>query len=140
MTANFKRIGILTGGGDCPGLNAVIRAVAKSAMDKYDATVIGIEDGFEGFVEGRMHEIRNEHVSGILRNDGDAGKPDRRSVRAAGIARRSEVSACFISKGAMGHGDSPRCHEPVLASETRPVPRTCRFVEPELGTAQGGQA
>lgn len=70
MSAKFKRIGILTGGGDCPGLNAVIRAVAKSAMDKYDAHVIGIEDGFEGFVEGRMHEIRNEDVSGILSQGG----------------------------------------------------------------------
>ncbi|RMD96649.1 MAG: 6-phosphofructokinase, partial [Calditrichaeota bacterium] len=62
----IRRIGILTGGGDCPGLNAVIRAVAKSAMSKYDASVIGIEDGFEGFVEGRMHEISNKEVSGIL--------------------------------------------------------------------------
>ncbi|MDQ7066215.1 MAG: ATP-dependent 6-phosphofructokinase [candidate division KSB1 bacterium] len=62
----LKRVGILTGGGDCPGLNAVIRAVAKAAMGKYDATVIGIEDGFEGFVEGRMHEIQNKEVSGIL--------------------------------------------------------------------------
>ncbi len=60
------RVGILTGGGDCPGLNAVIRAVAKSAMSKYGAQVIGIEDGFEGFVEGRMHEITNREVSGIL--------------------------------------------------------------------------
>lgn len=62
----LRRIGILTGGGDCPGLNAVIRAVAKTAMGKYDATVIGIEDGFEGLVEGRMHELTNKEVSGIL--------------------------------------------------------------------------
>ncbi len=62
----IRRIGILTGGGDCPGLNAVIRAVAKTAMGKYNATVIGIEDGFEGFVEGRMHELTNKEVSGIL--------------------------------------------------------------------------
>jgi 6-phosphofructokinase 1 len=66
----FKRIGIITGGGDCPGLNAVIRAVAKSAMGKYDAEVIGIEDGFEGFVEGRMHELTNKEVSGILAQGG----------------------------------------------------------------------
>lgn len=61
-----KRIGILTGGGDCPGLNAVIRAVAKSAMSKLDAKVIGIEDGFEGLVEGRSRELENRDVSGIL--------------------------------------------------------------------------
>lgn len=64
--SKIKRIGIVTGGGDCPGLNAVIRAVAKSAMSEYGLTVIGIEDGFEGFVEGRMHELGNKEVSGIL--------------------------------------------------------------------------
>ncbi len=62
----LRRIGILTGGGDCPGLNAVIRSVAKTAMNDYGATVIGIEDGFEGFVEGRMRELTNPDVSGIL--------------------------------------------------------------------------
>jgi len=64
--SEIKRIGITTGGGDCPGLNAVIRAVAKSAMKNYDFKVIGIEDGFEGFVESRMHEIGDKEVSGIL--------------------------------------------------------------------------
>lgn len=63
---SIRRFGIITGGGDCPGLNAAIRAVAKSAMGLCDATVIGIEDGFEGFVEGRMHELSNKEVSGIL--------------------------------------------------------------------------
>lgn len=62
----LNRLGIITGGGDCPGLNAVIRAVAKSAIDIYDAQVIGIEDGFEGFVEGRMRELTEKDVSGIL--------------------------------------------------------------------------
>ena len=63
---NGKRIGLLTGGGDCPGLNAVIRAVAKTAIGDFGATIIGIEDGFEGLVEGRMHELSNRQVSGIL--------------------------------------------------------------------------
>lgn len=61
-----KRIGILTGGGDCPGLNAVIRAVAKTAWNQYGVTVIGVEDGFEGLVEGRMHELQRHEVSNIL--------------------------------------------------------------------------
>jgi phosphofructokinase-like protein len=65
-----KRIGILTGGGDCPGLNAVIRAVTKTAWAQYGATVIGIEDGFEGLVEGRMHEIQDNEVSNILSQGG----------------------------------------------------------------------
>jgi 6-phosphofructokinase 1 len=67
---SLGRIGILTGGGDCPGLNAVIRAVAKTAMNDYGATVIGIEDGFEGLVEGHMHELSNAQVSGIINQGG----------------------------------------------------------------------
>ena len=65
-----KRIGLLTGGGDCPGLNAVIRAVVKTAWNQYGATVVGIEDGFEGVVEGRMHEIQKHEVSNILAQGG----------------------------------------------------------------------
>jgi 6-phosphofructokinase 1 len=56
----------LTGGGDCPGLNAVIRAVAKPAMYEHRQTVIGIHDGFEGLVEGKMKELGEKDVSGIL--------------------------------------------------------------------------
>jgi len=70
MTARLKRIGILTGGGDCPGLNAVIRAVAKPAMNEYGARVYGIEDGFEGMVENRMRELNNPDVSGIISQGG----------------------------------------------------------------------
>ncbi|KAA0228291.1 ATP-dependent 6-phosphofructokinase [candidate division KSB1 bacterium] len=64
--SGLKRLGILTGGGDCPGLNAVIRAVAKPAMNEYNAAVFGIEDGFEGLVEGRMRQLANADVSGII--------------------------------------------------------------------------
>ncbi|MBI1807724.1 MAG: ATP-dependent 6-phosphofructokinase [Ignavibacteria bacterium] len=66
MNTSLKRIGILTGGGDCPGLNAVIRSIAKPAMTFFNATVIGILDGFEGFVEGRMRELSHLDVSGII--------------------------------------------------------------------------
>ena len=65
-TINLRRLGILTGGGDCPGLNAVIRAIAKTAMTCFGVTVIGIEDGFEGLIEGHMHQLSNLDVSGIL--------------------------------------------------------------------------
>ena len=64
-----RKIGILTGGGDCPGLNAVIRGVTKPAQD-HGMTVFGILDGFEGFVEGKTLELRNEDVSGILSRGG----------------------------------------------------------------------
>ncbi len=63
---NLKRIGILTGGGDCPGLNAVVRSVAKPAMSFHGCAVVGILDGFEGLVEGRMRELSRLDVSGII--------------------------------------------------------------------------
>ncbi|MFA7255057.1 MAG: ATP-dependent 6-phosphofructokinase [Candidatus Omnitrophota bacterium] len=62
----IKKIGILTGGGDCPGLNAVIRAVTKSAIANYGWEVFGIEDGYAGLIEKRGHELTQAHVSGIL--------------------------------------------------------------------------
>jgi len=65
----IRRIGILTGGGDCPGLNAVIRGVTKPALD-YGLRVFGILDGFEGLVEGKSIELNNKDVSGILSTGG----------------------------------------------------------------------
>ncbi|MBN2356644.1 6-phosphofructokinase, partial [candidate division KSB1 bacterium] len=66
----IRRVGVLTGGGDCPGLNAVIRAVAKSLMIKHDVEVIGIEDGFQGLIENRMRKLSYSQVSGILQSGG----------------------------------------------------------------------
>ncbi len=68
MTAP-KRIGIMTGGGDCPGLNAVIRAVAKPAI-LAGMEVLGIEDGYLGLIEDRMAPLRYEDVSNILTSGG----------------------------------------------------------------------
>ena len=48
---------MLTGGGDCPGLNAVIRAVTKSALHRYKLEVFGIEDGFLGLIQNRMRPL-----------------------------------------------------------------------------------
>ncbi len=64
-----QRIGILTAGGDCPGLNAAIRGVSKAAMH-YGMTVVGIRDGFRGLVENRTLLIDNPLVSGILTQGG----------------------------------------------------------------------
>ncbi|WP_086932148.1 6-phosphofructokinase [Agarilytica rhodophyticola] len=60
------RVGILTGGGDCPGLNAAIRAVAKSLILKQKAEIIGVKDGFLGLIEKRTTTISYSDCSGIL--------------------------------------------------------------------------
>lgn len=61
-----KGIAILTGGGDCPGINAVIRAVAKKAIYEKDMKVIGIEDGYDGLIRNRYRKLDYDDVSGIL--------------------------------------------------------------------------
>ena len=61
-----KKIGILTSGGDAPGLNAAIRAVARTAINEYGITVLGIEDGYKGLIEGRYRELNATELSGIL--------------------------------------------------------------------------
>jgi phosphofructokinase-like protein len=66
----LQRIGILTGGGDCPGLNAVIRSIAKPAMAHFNARVIGITDGYEGMVEERSRELTPIDVLGIINQGG----------------------------------------------------------------------
>ena len=61
-----NRIAVLTGGGDCAGLNAVIRAVTKKAILECDCQVIGIEDGYEGLISNRYRTLEYQDVSGIL--------------------------------------------------------------------------
>lgn len=67
---DIRRIGILTGGGDCPGLNAVIRSVTKAAMNDHGWEVWGIEDGFLGLIVGRVRRLEREDVSNILTRGG----------------------------------------------------------------------
>lgn len=66
----IKRIGVLTGGGDCPGLNAVIRAVVKTAIHKYNLEVIGFLDGFGGLIQNMAKRLDMGAVSGILPRGG----------------------------------------------------------------------
>src|ERR671915_1072032 len=64
-----KRVGVLTGGGDCPGLNAVIRAVTRRSLDRgYE--VLGVRPGWRGLVEGRYEPLGPREISGILPRGG----------------------------------------------------------------------
>jgi len=65
-TNGMKRIGVLTGGGDCPGLNAVIRAVVKTGLVDYGFEAYGVLDGYVGLVKGNFRKLEYEDVSGIL--------------------------------------------------------------------------
>jgi phosphofructokinase-like protein len=70
MPNSPTRVGVLTGGGDCPGINAAIRAVTKSLILKHDASVVGIRDGFQGLIERDVHPLNHQDVSGILSRGG----------------------------------------------------------------------
>jgi len=83
----MKRIGILTGGGDAPGLNAVIRAAVKTAIQEYGCDVLGIRNGYDGFIDEQgIIPLRMEDVRGILPRGGtilgaaNRGNPYARKV------------------------------------------------------------
>ncbi len=66
----IKKIGILTGGGDCPGLNPVIRAATRCAILKYGLQVVGIRNGYRGLYTGDFVDLTLESISGILHMGG----------------------------------------------------------------------
>ena len=95
----IKRVGILTGGGDCSGLNAVIRAVTRAAIIGHKATVVGIEGGFEGLITGTTQELTVRSTRDILTLGGtilgttNKGNPfEYRQMRPDGTISVSDVS------------------------------------------------
>jgi phosphofructokinase-like protein len=104
--STIRRIGVLTAGGDCPGLNAVIRAVVKTAIRRYGWQVIGIEDGFEGLIlPDRTRQMDAAAVRGILPLGGTilgttnrANPFDYPVVDAAGRVERRDVSPAMIDR------------------------------------------
>ncbi len=64
------KVGILTSGGDCPGLNAAIRAIVKSGKEKHSMSFIGFRNGFRGLIQNNYLELSTEMVSGILTQGG----------------------------------------------------------------------
>lgn len=66
----MARVGILTGGGDCPGLNAVIRAVVRKGVNHYGHAIVGYRDGWRGVLENRHTHLTPDNTSGILHRGG----------------------------------------------------------------------
>lgn len=75
------RVGVLTGGGDCPGLNAVIRAIVRKAERQYGDTVVGFLDGWRGVLEGEFTELDVERMRGTLPRGGTVLGTSRFSPR-----------------------------------------------------------
>src|SRR2546426_369199 len=95
------RIGILTGGGDCPGLNAVIRAAVKTSAG-YGWEAVGIEEGFNGLVHCKTRPLIPANVSGILHLGGtilgttNAGNPFTYPVSEDGKMVERDISDTVI--------------------------------------------
>lgn len=73
------RVGVLTGGGDCPGLNPAIRAVTRRCITKFDDHVLGIKNGWDGLVAGDVEPLSLYSVSGILHKGGTILGTSRRN-------------------------------------------------------------
>ena len=99
----MKRIGVLTGGGDAPGLNAVIRAVVKTATNDYGCHVLGIKNGYDGFtMPGGVFPLTAADVRGILPRGGtilgtaNRGNPYARKVIVNGKEEVIDVSSDIV--------------------------------------------
>ncbi|MBQ6174532.1 MAG: 6-phosphofructokinase [Clostridia bacterium] len=91
-----RRIGILTSGGDCPGLNAAIRGVTRAAYEMFDAEIIGIHDGYRGLIEGDYSTMSREQFSGILTLGGTilgTARTPFRNMRVIGDDKVDKVAA-----------------------------------------------
>jgi len=100
----MKRFGILTGGGDAPGLNAVLRAVVKTAAHEQAAEIIGIEDGYDGLVlNGKTRPLTPADVHGLLGRGGtllgtaNRGNPFARRVSRDGADVIEDISAEVVT-------------------------------------------
>jgi phosphofructokinase-like protein len=100
------RIGILTGGGDCPGLNAVIRGVVRKGVNRYGHSIVGYQDGWRGVVENQVMHLTPDNTSGILHRGGTIIGSSRtnpfkveRGVERAKESLAAENIECLIAVG-----------------------------------------
>ncbi len=96
MPGKLSRIGVLTAGGDCPGLNAVIRAVVKTAIFDYGLEVYGIESGYAGLIYDRLCPLTTEDVGGIIGRGGTILGSSNRASNSDGYGR-SKIGTGKIS-------------------------------------------
>jgi 6-phosphofructokinase 1 len=102
-----SRIGILTGGGDCPGLNAAIRAVTARAVRMHGRDVVGVLEGWDGLMEGHVRPLDRDAVRGLLQRGGTILGTSRRDPYvhgdgAASVARtlaREQIDALVVVGG-----------------------------------------
>ena len=138
-----RRIGILTSGGDCPGLNATIRGVARAAYEMFDAEIVGISDGYRGLIEGEWAEMKRSQFSGILTLGGTILGTSRqpfRNMRVIGEDNVDKVAAmkkhysemkldCLVCLGGNGTHKTANLLSEEGLNVIGPVSRCARFGE-----------
>src|ERR1035441_10138675 len=107
MAKKIKRIGILTAGGDSPGLNAAIRGVGKAAHGYYGMEVVGFRDGFRGLVENKRIDLDHNALSGILTLGGTILGTSRDKPHRMGINRRPKEMTGVIKANLKKGGIDP---------------------------------
>jgi 6-phosphofructokinase 1 len=99
------RFGVLTGGGDCPGLNAVLRAIVRKGVDIHGHAVVGFHDGWRGPLENSYTELTMESVRGILPRGGTILRSSRTNpLKEGGLERITENMAALHLDGLIAIG------------------------------------
>ncbi len=118
-----QKVGVLTGGGDCPGLNAVIRAVVRKATETYGYDIVGFRDGWRGVLEDRTEELTLESTRGILPRGGTIlgssrtnpfAREDGGQLVQSVLARR-DIGGLVVIGGEDTLGVAKRLHEQGVA-------------------------
>ncbi|MDL2258216.1 6-phosphofructokinase [Eubacteriales bacterium OttesenSCG-928-K08] len=119
----MKRIGILTSGGDTPGMNAAIRATLKAGLDK-QMTVMGIYHGYQGLMEGRIKQMQYSDVHNIIDRGGTILRTARSEVfkTPEGLSRALQIISAYDIEGLIViGGDGTFCGARALSEKGVPV-------------------
>ncbi len=131
------RIGVLTGGGDCPGLNAVIRAVVRKGIDAYGHAIVGFRDGWRGPLESTYEELTIESTRGILPRGGTILRSSRTNpfAHADGAERIAESLRTLNLEGliAIGGEDTLGAAARLHADHGLPVLGVPKTIDNDLG-------
>jgi 6-phosphofructokinase 1 len=133
----MTRVGILTGGGDCPGLNAVIRAVVRRGLDAPDTSCVGFRHGWAGVLKGNSFELTRAGTAGILARGGTILGTSRTNPYAGGADGTALVRATLEAQGldaliAIG-GDDTLGVAARLAHEGLPIVGVPKTIDNDLG-------
>ncbi|HEY1274205.1 MAG TPA: 6-phosphofructokinase [Thermoleophilaceae bacterium] len=131
------RIGVLTGGGDCPGLNAVIRAIVRKGIDGHGHAIVGFRDGWRGAIENRFDELTIDSTRGILPRGGTILGSSRTNPfkRDDGPSRIAENRRTLNLDGliAIGGEDTLGAAQRLHAEHDMPVLGVPKTIDNDLG-------